>query len=233
MHPAHMTRHPHHAITHLTSAHDTQVNFLSHWLMAHALVGEQRLRRAGAAHTAREREEREVRHTLCLPYLALRDASLLVGLACWFCMHAVLLVHVHAGRRAARSTAYLSNHGACMKQNGTKLAPFTQRSRVSSLCLGLLGFIEVACRLCPCAICLWPTAVPDASCLRAARPLCLTCGSQAEQWARESGGWGLHPGGTRVVMLTSLTHHAGVLNWHDMQVWEGEGEHAHVLWAEF
>jgi len=30
-------------------------------------------------------------------------------------------------------------------------------------------------------------------------------------------GWGLADGGTRVVMLSSLTHRAGCLNWHDMQ----------------
>lgn len=35
---------------------------------------------------------------------------------------------------------------------------------------------------------------------------------------RESIGYGLPDNSTRVVMLSSLTHHAGSLNWHDMQV---------------
>jgi len=43
-------------------------------------------------------------------------------------------------------------------------------------------------------------------------------------------GFGLPDNATRVVMLSSLTHHAGILNWSDMQVRGGGGGVAVGVW---
>jgi hypothetical protein len=126
----------------LCTAWHAQVNFLSHWYLAHVLLGEQRRRRASI---------RQQHHASA------------------------------AAPRNAAGSAGAQASGRPLDDNAG----------------------------------LWPGWLP--------RGWGLGASSSSNSSRLPFDGWGLPDDATRVVMVSSLTHHAGILNWGDMQVRDVQG----------